>query len=61
MVEVEDQMKALKLRSHAKQLNALKTQIKARKVILYDEHEERIFVEFDEVLTDLKCGDLQIM
>ena len=61
VVEVEDQMKALKLRSHAKQLNALKTQIKARKVILYDEHEERIFVEFDEVLTDLKCVDLQIM
>ena len=29
--------------------------------ILYDEHEERIFMEFDEVLTDLKCGDLQIM
>ena len=152
VVEVEDQMKALKLRSHAKQLNALKTQIKTRKVILnqeadaalfafsvggrqhsvptlvnnlcalvkaasqhdtepdffnaciidptllvgrkirhiwstdngdeafmgeilgvktahgtsefeilYDEHEERIFVEFDEVLTDLKCVDLQIM
>ena len=27
----------------------------------YDEHEERIFMEFDQVLTDLKCGDLQIM
>ena len=43
VVEVEDQMKALMLLSHAKQLNALKTQIKARKVILNQEADVALF------------------